>query len=90
VYLSHMAADDDNVDLLLPLIDQARRAAPGADWLACGFTADHPMRRAIEHRYRRAGLRSYRTMIYLVHYDDAAGGIAMLDDRRVHLEVATL
>jgi len=87
-YLSHFAARGDDPAVAGALLDaglaDARRR--GIDFLSLGLADGHPLARAA----RRRREREYPSRIYAVHWDDGAHAVEALDERPVHLEVATL
>jgi hypothetical protein len=87
-FISHVAAGDDP-DLLVALVESARRDAAhrGCDSVIVGFSQRSPMLGPLLREFRH---RVYRSVVYLVHWDDVEGGPRPLSGRAAHLEVATL
>ena len=88
-FLSHGAADGDDPEHVIALVQAACResAESGIDHLVLGFAAGNPLAAAIERSFP---VRSYDTIIYIVHRPRARGAVELLDGRPPHLEVATL
>jgi hypothetical protein len=87
--LSHAASDDDDPAVLLALIAAARAEARrrGLEVVTLGLARRNPMLRAVQAAFRHL---EYRSVLYLVHWQDGRAAAAALDDRPVHLEAATL
>ena len=88
-FLSHVAVDDDDPALLLPLVDAARRAAArrGLGYLSMGFARRHPLAGVVREA---TGARVLESVLYLVgnagdvdHWLERTSGCP-------HVEVATL
>ena len=88
-YLSHTAIDDDRDDVLSALIaEQTRRAHHrGLDYVIAGFSAAHPFHPVIQREFAR---RTYRSTLYVAHWDDGARFMESLDGRIPQPEVAVL
>jgi hypothetical protein len=88
-YLSHIAVDGDDAQVLCALIAAACRATVGhhLDYVAMGLAASNPMLNAVTSRFRH---RSYSSTLYLVHWEDGLKAAASVDGRTPHVEVATL
>jgi hypothetical protein len=88
-YLSHIAVDGDDPEVLCALIEAARREAARdhLDYVAMGLAASNPMLSAVTSRFRP---RCYSSMLYLAHWEDGLQAVASVDGRTPHVEVATL
>lgn len=86
-YLSHLAADDEEV--AVRLVESACRRAVdlGLDYLSVAFPASHPWLAALRRRF---GGRPYTSVLYLVHDRDFNPASAGLDARNVRVEGARL
>ena len=87
--LAHAASDDDDPAVLLALIAAARADAwrRGLEVVTLGLARRNPMLRSVQAAFRHL---EYRSILYLVHWDDGRTAAAALDDRPAHLEAATL
>lgn len=87
--LSHAAVDDDDAGVLLALISAALQDARlrGLDFVTLGLAACNPMLGAVKARFRHL---EYRSILYVVHWQDGRAAARDLDDRPVHLEAAAL
>ena len=87
--LSLAAADGDDSAVMTALVAAALREAHQRDlaFVTLGCSARNPMLAALQSRFRHL---KYRSVIYVVHWDDGRAAAAALDDRPVHLEAATL
>jgi len=87
--LSHAAVDGDDAAILLALVSAAlgMARARGLDFVTLGLSERNPMLAAVKARFRHL---EYRSMLYLVHWEDGRAAAAALDDRPAHLEAATL
>jgi hypothetical protein len=87
--LSHMAVDGDDAATLVALasaaLSEARRR--GLEFVTLGLAERSPMLRAIKTQFRHL---EYRSILYLVYWEDGRAAAAALDDRPAHLEAATL
>lgn len=89
VFLSHVAVDDDDPEVLVSLVAGAMAACRASD-IAClvmGFAEQDPLLRAVTDAFT---CQRYASLIYLVHWEDGAGAVAALDGRIPHPEVAIL
>jgi hypothetical protein len=88
-FLSHVAVDGDDPQVLLSLIDHARRDARalGVTSLCIGMADAHPLMRAVQQACRH---RAYRSMLYLVWWGNEAIAPAAGNGRIPHVEVALL
>jgi hypothetical protein len=89
-FLSHLAVEEGREELLPALVAAARSAARrrGIECLLLGVAADGPLHSAVRGAFPA---RAYRSVLYLVHWDDeGAAAVGGLDDRVTHVEVATL
>lgn len=86
-YLSHVAVDD--LDVLAALVQQAlcEAARRGYECLVLGFSCRNPLLALVKRRFR---CLEYRSILYLVHWEDGAQAVRALDGRIAHVEVATL
>ena len=89
MYLSHLAVDDDDPEVFVSLATVARHEAArrGAETLLVGMSENHPLRNRLRRRFRHL---EYRSILYLVHWDDGQRAATALDGRPVHVELATL
>jgi hypothetical protein len=87
--LSHAASDADDPEVLLALVAAARAEAHrrGLSIVTLGLARRNPMLRAVQAAFRHL---EYRSLLYLVHWEDGMAAAAALDDRPAHLEAATL
>lgn len=88
-YLSHVAIDDDDQDVLGALVSAAGHAAAAGrlDYLVTAFAARNPLCTAIAHRVAHL---TYRSVLYLVGWDGMEDVMAALDGRVPHVEAAIL
>lgn len=88
-YLSHVAVDEHCSDVLIDLIDVARNdtVGSGVNYLIIGMAAENLLLGSVRRAFRG---REYRSLLYLAHYSDAEPAVDALDDRIVHVEVATI
>ncbi len=90
-YLSHIAAEDDRPEHVLPLVRAARREARsrGLTSLAVGLSVRSPLAAAIKAAFRH---RIYPSTLYAVHWSDDASieAVDRLDGRLCRPEVALL
>jgi len=85
-WISHVAIDGDDPEVLAALVAAARRAAAGRfHYLVTGFAERHPL---LPRLRRRA--REYRSILYAVCWDEGRAAVAALDGRVPHLEAALL
>jgi hypothetical protein len=85
-FVSHLAVDEDDPEVLSDLLRVAR-SRPGREacrWLALGLAARHPLADSVRRRFRP---REYESILYAVH---DRGVEAVFDGRVPHLEVAVL
>lgn len=89
IYLSHLAVDGDQPEVFSSLLQAARQEAArrGGESLLIGLSDRHPLRKRLGREFRRL---EYQSLLYLVHWEDGAEAAAALDDRPVHVELATL
>lgn len=87
--LSLAAADGDDPAVMTALVGTALHEAHRRDlsFVTLGCSARNPMLAALQSRFRHL---QYRSVIYVVHWDDGRAAAAALDGRPVHLEAATL
>ena len=88
-FVSHVAVDDDDPDLLVALLAAAYNDAVGGplDCLLLGFARRNPLLRAVEASFQH---RQYVSILYVVHWEDGAAAVDALDGRIPHLEAAIL
>jgi hypothetical protein len=88
-FVSHLAVDEDDPEVLLTLLTKAYNdaARDGLDYLMLGLTERHPLLPVVRKRFR---FREYVSIIYVVHWEDGSSAVDALDDRVPHLEVAVL
>ncbi len=88
-YLSHMAIDGDDAQVLLPLIRgaSARARDRGIRYLTLGLSSRNPMLEAVRQAFTP---REYGSALYAVHWEDGTDAVRSLDSRPCHVEVATL
>lgn len=88
-YLSHVAIDDDSADVLSALVAaQIRRARQrGLEYVIAGFPGGHPFHPVFQREFAR---RTYRSTLYLAHWDDGIRFVQSLDGRAAQPEVAVL
>lgn len=88
-YLSHLAVDDDDLDVTMALIDAARALAASRriDYVSLGLSARHPLLARLRTQF---AARTYASRVYVVSWPDGAQAVRALDSRPTHLEVAIL
>jgi hypothetical protein len=86
-YLSHIAVDDPDVLSSLIQLALSEAARRGYECLILGFAGRNPLRSLVKRRFR---CLEYRSILYLVHWDEGEQAVHALDDRIAHVEVATL
>ncbi len=86
-WISHVAIDGDDPEILVQLLAAARRAGAGRfHYLVAGFAARHPLLAPLRRR-----AREYRSVLYAVCWDEEGrAAVAALDGRIPHLEAALL
>jgi hypothetical protein len=79
-FLSHLAVAQDEPDRMLALVSAALDLAHRRGLAACslGLASAHPFR---EHLLKRVRALEYRTLLYLVHWEEGAAAAAACDDR---------
>jgi hypothetical protein len=88
-FISHLAIDDDDPDVLLALLNATHRhaATRSLDYLILTVALRHSfvdvVKRAFSHR-------EYHSVLYVVHWEDGAAAAAAIDSRIPHLEAALL
>ena len=87
--LSHVAVAEDRAEVLIDLIEGARRdsLARELDFLVLGLAADNPLLSAVGNAFHA---RTLESVLYLVHGSECADQVEALDDRLPQVEVATL
>jgi hypothetical protein len=87
-YLSHVAVDDDNAEVIAGLIGEGRRRlAPDVSHLLTGFSEGSPL---LAVASRIAPHRIYRSVLYLAYWPDGQRLAQSIDNRLPHPEVAIL
>ncbi len=88
-YLSHLAVDGDDSQVLLALIRSASTRARdrGIRYLTLGLSDRNPL---LEPVRRAFSPREVGSAIYAVHWEDGTEAVQALDARPCHVEVATL
>jgi len=88
-YLSHVAIDEDSAEVLRGLVAaQIQRARQrGRHYVVAGFPEGHPFQAVIHRDFAR---RTYRSTLYLAHWDDGDRFVGSLDGRMAQPEVAVL
>ncbi len=88
-YLSHLAIDGDDSQVLLALIRGAvaRARESGIRYLTLGLSSRNPMLEAVRRAFAP---REYGSALYAVHWKDGVAAVRALDSRPCHVEVATL
>jgi hypothetical protein len=89
VFLSHLAVDGDDPGLGLTLLTSAfnRLVGRGYAFATTGLAEGNPLLPAVKRAFWNI---EYRSILYLVYWEDGAEAAQMLDNRPPHLEVATL
>ena len=88
-YLSHIAVDGDRIGVLASLvaaqIRQARRR--GLDYVITAFPDRHPFHSVMHSTW---AWRTYRSDLYVAHWEDGSAFVQSLDGRAAQPEVAVL
>jgi hypothetical protein len=89
VYLSHIAVDNDNVDVFSALLARAYNDARTRRHacLVAGFADRHPFLQVIQRSYRAW---TYPSILYAVCWEGGKAAVEGIDRRVPHLEVALL
>jgi hypothetical protein len=89
VYLSHVAVDDDDVDVFSALLARAYNEARERRHacLVAGFAERHPFLPVIQRSYRAW---TYSSILYAVCWDGGTAALEGIDRRVPHLEVGLL
>ena len=89
VFLSHVAIDDDNVDVFSALLAEAYNDARKRRHacLVAGFAERHPFLQMIRRSYRAW---TYSSIIYAVCWEGGTAAAEGIDQRIPHLEVGVL
>ncbi len=89
VYLSHVAIDDDRVQVFSALLARAYRDACelGHACLLVGFAERHPFLKVVQSSYRAW---TYVSILYAVCWEGVKAAIERIDGRIPHMEVALL
>ena len=89
VYLSHLAVDDDNVDVFSALLARAYNDARerGHACLVAGFADRNPFLQVVQRRYRAW---TYSSILYAVCWEGGKAAVEGIDRRVPHLEVGLL
>jgi hypothetical protein len=85
-FLSHLALEQDDIEVGLQLIQEATRRAAAAelDYIALGVSERSPLATAVRRSFRH---RSYRTTLYAASWP---GSVTRLDNRPAQPEIAIL
>jgi hypothetical protein len=85
-YLSHLAVDEDDLEIFQALVEAAYAEARARRYVyvVTGLAARHPWRPWLEKRFKP---RTYASVLYTVLWEDQA---IVLDERMPHVEVALL
>lgn len=88
-FLSHVAIDEDDGEVLVGLVAAACRDAVlrGIDYVMISFATRHPLATVIRKRFP---VHDYVSMIYVVFWEDGRDEADSLDGRIPHPEVAIL
>ena len=88
-FISHVAVDSSDSDVFLALLNAAYYDARQRrlDYLTLGFTVDNPLLDVVRKAY---SCRQYRSIVYVVYWEDGEKAVRSLDRRQVHLEAAIL
>lgn len=89
-FLSHIAIDDDDSDILHALVTRAHNEALATNryaFVTLGFASEHPFVPSLRRSFRSI---EYRSVLYLVYWEDGRTAAAALDNRLPHLEAAVL
>jgi len=88
-YLSHVAVEDNDCDVLRAVLARAFNDAVGRDWsyLTLAFAKRNPLLQTVKASFRHM---EYRSVIYTVFWEDGREAVEYLDDRIPHLELAVL
>jgi len=89
-FLSHVAVGGDDTDVFRALVTRAYNEALTTGeyaFVTIGFASQHRFVPVLRRAFRSI---EYRSILYLVYWDDGRAAAAALDDRTAHLEAATL
>lgn len=88
-YLSHLAADDDDPDVLNSLVAAGRRAARarGLDYITLGMSTGSPLYEPVRRTFAH---RSYASVLYAAFWPDGEPVMQALDGRPSYPEMAIL
>lgn len=88
-YLSHLAVDEDDPDVVVALVGEGLRVARarGLDYVALGLSAAGPLTEPVERAFVH---RSYESVLYVVFWPDGTHLAEALDRRPSHPEIAVL
>jgi hypothetical protein len=88
-FISHVAVDGDNPEVLLTLLTSAYNDSVGGtfDYLILGFAQRSLPLELVKRTFPH---REYLSLLYLVYWEDGAEAAGQVDARIPHLEVATL
>ncbi|HEY3146899.1 MAG TPA: hypothetical protein VGJ75_11130 [Dongiaceae bacterium] len=89
VYLSLMAVDGDDPTVLVELVKRglAEAAHRGFDLALIGLADSNPMLPMLRRSFRA---REYRSLLYLVHWEDGRDAVESLGQRPLHVEAGLL
>ncbi|MBI4576140.1 MAG: hypothetical protein HY722_07760 [Planctomycetes bacterium] len=88
-YLAHLSVEGQDLGLEIRLVTAAAGVARarGLDWLCLGLAGEDPLLAPLRLAFRPL---EYRSVIYLVHWEDGAEAVSRLDGRPPRVEVAAL
>jgi hypothetical protein len=88
-HLSHLAADDDDPEVVVSLVAAGQRAArvAGLDYVTFGVSATSPLDDTVRQAFAH---RSYASVLYVGFWPDGQPAADVLDGRPSHPEMAVL
>jgi len=88
-YASHLAVDDDRLDVFAALVRALYNHAMGQkySYFMLGLSEPHPLLKEVTTTYRHI---NYRSILYLVAWEDELETLPQLDSRIPGVEIATL
>lgn len=89
VYISHLAVENNNIDIMIALIKKALNHAheKGCSLLLLGLSQRHPCVKDLQKTFKHI---AYTSSIYLVHWNDTQVDLKNLSKRCLHLDIAVL